>query len=386
MVLGLAFSCSKMEDNFKGHLEREKVLYAGKVDSVSTKVGYNRIQFEISNSVQNIETVRIFWNEFADSTDVSIDGQSGIFSKIVPNISERDYNFQMVSIDNNGNKSLPFSVPGKIYGDQYLALRAIRPIKNLELIDPENMVIHWNGIVDDGIFCDITYLDPSGEEMTIRVPMAEMSTTINGIDIRSGFSYTTVYVPELDAIDEFVSAPVSVQPKVVFELGKDTWSLVQLPTDVPGNCYGGDIRNLWNGRTNDFYHSGCEGGANDLIPHHFTIDLGVEINLSEVQLDPRNGCCQGRNPKQFQFWGISDLTDAETTLNSDDPNWEQEMLDKGWVKLLDHESSPSWNGSEEGYRTGITDNSTVRYIRYRIISNWNGEPYTALSELTFWYE
>src|SRR5690606_37873484 len=126
----------------------------------------------------------------------------------------RDYNFQMVSIDNNGNKSLPFSVPGKIYGDQYLALRTIRPIKNLEVLDPENIVINWNGIVDDGIFCDITYLDTLGQEMTIRVPMAEMSTIINGIDVRSGFSYTTVYIPESDAIDEFVSASVSVQPKL----------------------------------------------------------------------------------------------------------------------------------------------------------------------------
>src|SRR5690606_2567012 len=149
----------------------------------------------------------------------------------------------------------------------------------------------------------------------------ETSTPINGIDIRSGFSYTTVYKPEVDAIDEFVSASVDDNPKLAFELSKDTWSLVQLPTDVPGNCYVGSITNLWNNRTNDYYHSGCEGGTNDLITHHFTIDLGVEVNLADVQLDPRQGCCQGRNPKQFQIWGIPDLTDAETALYSNDPNW-----------------------------------------------------------------
>jgi hypothetical protein len=262
----------------------------------------------------------------------------------------------------------------------------MRPIKNIELIDPENVIIVWNGIVDDGIFCDITYTNTAGEEAVLRVPMAETETTISGIDIKLGFNYTTVYKPEEDAIDEFVSTSVKVQPKIKFELPKDTWALVQLPTDVAGDCYGGYIPNLWNNKTNDFYHSGCVGTDNDGIPHHFTIDLGVDANLVEIQLDPRTGCCQGRNPKQFQIWGISDLTDAETALNSNDPGWEQEMTDKGWIKLLDHETSPSWNGSAEGYRTGITDNTSVRYIRYRIQSNWNGEPYSALSELTLWYE
>lgn len=383
---GLVLSCSKMEDNFKSYIEREETVYAGKVDSVSVKVGYNRIQFDISNSIPNIETVRIFWNEFADSTDVPINSQSSITTKILEGIPEKDYSFKMVSIDQNGNKSLPFSVPGKVYGDQYLAVRAIRPIQNIELIDPENIVIVWSGIVDDGVFNDITYTNINGEEMVLRVPMSETETEINNIDIQLGFSYTTVYLPETDAIDEFVSTTVKIQPKMVFELSKDTWSLVHLPTDVKGDCYNGSIPNLWDNKTNNYYHSGCEGTVNDGIPSHFTIDLGVDANLVEVQLDPRTDCCQGRNPKQFQIWGISDLTDAETSLESNDPNWEQEMITKGWVKLLDHETSPNWNGSAEGYRTDITNNSSVRYIRYRIVDTWNGEALSALSELTFWYE
>lgn len=386
LVFGFALSCTKMEDNFKQYLEREKTIFAGKVDSVALKTGYNRIQFDISISVQNLETVRIYWNDFSDSTDVSINKQTGVFSKVLGGLAEKDYIFQMVSIDQHGNKSLPFSINGKIYGDQYLAVRTVRPIKTVELLDEYTVNILWNGVVDDGYYCDISYLDPNGEEKALRVPMSETETKINGIDIRSGFSYTTIYMPQHNSIDEFASADIKVQPKIAFQLEKDTWALVRLPTDVPGDCFGGSISNLWNDRTDDYYHSGCQGDADDLIPHHFTIDLGVEVNLADVQLDPRQGCCQGRNPKQFQIWGISDLTGAETTLSSNNPNWEQEMVEKGWVKLLDHETPTSWNGSDQAYRTEMTDNAKVRYIRYRIINNWNGEPYAALSEITLWYQ
>ena len=383
--LGLVFSCSKMEDNFKDYLGREDKVYAGKVDSVSLRTGYNRIQFDISTSVRNIETVRVFWNDFADSLDVSISSEPGITTKILDGIAEKDYNFNFVSIDTHGNKSLPFSVPGKIYGEKYIAVRSIRPIKEIQLMDTENLIVVWNGIVDDGVYCDLTYTDINDQEVSLRVPMSDTETEINDINAKLGFSYTTVYLPEEDAIDEFFSESVLVQPEIAFELSKETWSLVSLPTDVKGDCWGGSISGLWNGKTNDYYHSGCYGTVEDLIPHHFTFDLGVDANLVKVRLDPRTGCCQGRNPKRFQIWGISDLTDAETTLDSNDPNWEQEMIDKGWVQLLDHETAPSWNGSAEGYITNLTDNTSVRYIRYRILDNWNGEPYSALSELTFWY-
>lgn len=92
----------------------------------------------------------------------------------------------------------------------------------------------------------------------------------------------------------------------------------------------------------------------------------------------------GKESKTISDLGISDITDAETVLESNDPNWEQEMTDKGWIKLLDHETAGSWNGSAEGYTTDIPNNDSVRYIRYRILENWNGEPYAALSEITFW--
>lgn len=386
MALIFVLSCSKMEDNFKNYLETEETIYAAKVDSVSVKPGYNRVKFDISIGVGNIETIRIFWNNYTDSTEVNINNQTGVFSKILANLPEKDYAFNFISLDAHGNKSLPFDVYGKVYGDKYMAVRAIRPIKEVVIIDVEHIIIVWNGIVDDGVSCRLNYTDVNGEEVILNVPMSEMETEITEINVKKGFSYTTLYEPEPNVIDEFISDPFTIVPTIALELNKDTWSLVKLPTDTPGDCYGGNITNLWNNKTNDYYHSGCHGENNDGIPHHFTIDLGVDVSLVRIQLDPRKDCCQGRNPKKFQIWGIPDITDASTTLESNDPGWENEMIEKGWIKLIDHETSPDWNGSADGYRTDIPSNSSVRYIRYRILETWNGEPYGALSEITLWNE
>ncbi len=381
------YSCSKMNDLHDGYLEEGEIIYAAKVDSVGIKSGNERIQLDLVIASQRVEKVRVYWDEYTDSSDVLINNQVGVFSHILEAMEEKSYVFKCISFDKFGNASLPFEVTGRVYAGNYQKQLVNRRL-NMNLVDTEtaNNVLRlaWTilNTLDQGLV--VKYTNSAGNLVELQVPADEDTTYIEDWGVGTAFSYSTAYKPVENALDTFYADSVKVAPEI--ELDRSLWQKVVLPTDGELACYGGSIENLWDGNAATWYHSACSGESGNIgddIPHHFTLDLGVHTVLSKFLITPRDKKNE-RNPKHFQVWGRSDLDGAETTAVANDPAWEDDALSKGWVLLHDETCDDSWNGSSNDYELKILSDTPIRYMRLRILETFDGGSATALSEFKFW--
>lgn len=207
-VVLLAFftqSCSKMNDLHQKYLDEGEIIYAAKVDSVTPRAGNGRIQFEMFIRAQRIETVRIFWNFYADSVDVQVGNQTGVMKKLIENLDEKGYIFQFVSFDKYGHRSLPFEATGSVYGDGFQSTLSNRMITSVTALFNGTITITWSGAVDKGVRCDLTYTNITGAQVTIKAPMSAATTVLTDVDflVNKDLKYRTLFLPEVTAIDTF---------------------------------------------------------------------------------------------------------------------------------------------------------------------------------------
>ncbi len=204
MVMLIVPSCSKMNDLHQPYLDEGEIIYAAKVDSVAPGAGNARIQLQMFIISQRIETVRIFWNDYKDSTDVAVANQTGVKTKILTGMPEKSYIFQFVSLDKFGHRSLPFETVGKVYGPNFQSTLTNRVIKSQTTLVNGKITIVWSGTVDKGVRCDLTYTNTANQQVTRKVPMTENTTILT--DVSKEMKYNTLFLPEPAAIDTFYTA------------------------------------------------------------------------------------------------------------------------------------------------------------------------------------
>jgi hypothetical protein len=197
-------SCSKMNDLHQKYLDEGEIIYAAKVDSVAPGAGNTRIQLKMFVISQRIETMRIFWNDYKDSSDVAIANQTGAKTKMLVNMAEKSYIFQFVSLDKFGHRSLPFEVVGKVYGPNFQSTLTNRVIKSQTALVNGNITIVWSGTVDKGVRCDLVYINTLNQQVTRKVPMTETTTVLT--DVSKQMKYNTLFLPEPTAIDTFYTS------------------------------------------------------------------------------------------------------------------------------------------------------------------------------------
>ena len=164
-------------------------------------------------------------------------------------------------------------------------------------------------------------------------------------------------------------------------LDKNYIRLVNMPSDNPGTYNNANPEEFlfdnnieWNGDDTNTYFT--EPGS---IPHHFTIDLGVntvlrrvDIAMIDPEIDP------SFNPTGVQVWGRENLDFAQTASSE-----ENLLIDAGWVLL--HEQQI--DGENLSGASFIIDPniSSKRYLRLRTTSSVGNES-VKLTELTFYGE
>lgn len=385
MGLGAVYACTDMNDPQQEYLDLGEEIYVGKPLGIITNAGDERIKFNIVISADpKISKGIISWNNYTESHEftVSRESESWEFITVEMDIPEGSYAFDVRLQDDGGNESLGFDHSAVVYGENYSSTLVNRGVSGIEAL-PGQAKVMWSNAEPSVTSTTFSYENNMGELKEIVVQPTDSEIIIEDYVLGGSFSYYSWHKPDMYALDSFQTATdTDVFPETVL-LDRSTWLKVGMLTDSPMDCYGGSIENLWDGNKGSWYHSGCSPETG--IPHHFTIDLGISAGLSKFRVTPRQECCQGRNPKKFQIWGIQDIENAETTAAPDDPNWADDAIAKGWVLLSDVETDPSWNGSAADYDVDIPENISVKYIRFRFLEAFVDEGgQTALAEFTFW--
>jgi hypothetical protein len=228
-----------------------EVIYAAKVDSTGTLAGKNRILLNITIASQRIESLRIYWNDYADSTGMEIGNQVGVFRKMIENLEENSHIFQVVSFDGFGNRSLPFEVSGNAYGDRFQNKLSNRTIRSA-YADDGGLTVNWSGSPDNEVRSDLIYTDRTGAERSLQIPAGETATFIS--DWTAGLRYQTLYLPESTAIDTFYTDWRTVGD-IPFRYSTDGWTAECRNGNHDWGANGGAPGLVVDGNLNTGWHS-----------------------------------------------------------------------------------------------------------------------------------
>lgn len=175
------------------------------------------------------------------------------------------------------------------------------------------------------------------------------------------------------------------------ELNKSKFKEYQLIGDINDNTYqrANKMALLWDNKLNTQYISWNYDGAPVMPNLSFAFDMGEPIRLSRFQLIQRyadllSNAYNIANIKTFEVWGTNETPAADGSWD----NWKK-LLDCDIVKpsglpngILDDDDIAAVKAGHD--YDFAADVPIVRYLRFKILSNWNGLPYIYISEMSFW--
>lgn len=386
LFLGSMIACSEMDATYRDLVKDGETIYPGKADSLQVMPGNKRIKLSWELSADpRVKIVKVYWNSKKDSVEIPViyKGEPQNMSTIIENLAEAKHNFNIITYDNLGNRSVMVEVQGEVFGPIYESSLANRPLLDVKLIDYKGHIT-WAD-VPNSIGAELNYVDQSGTENKLFIPAEENTTIISDIKPGSQIRYRTMYLPEPTAIDTFYTIFESKQIPQYSELDKNKFKKVVLPTDNT-TIYAANnpMECLWDNNNSTFYYTGRDTG----IPTWFTFDLGQTAKLGRVRYNQRTSPASiewgGSNARHFEIWGIADTPPV-------DGSWDD------WTKLMDVVSEkpsglPLGQVTDEDRALMIAgeefefpaDTPPIRYIRIKVNSTWGNVQMFHIAELTFW--
>lgn len=214
LIITLA-SCSDMNDKLNVYLAAGERIYIGKIDSLHTFVGDNRIKLVFWASDPRAKKVGFYWYPNNDSmfVDVAptvgntyyetyIGGTSGAKA-----IEEGNYTLKIITRDNAKHYSVPFEQIINIYGDKFRSTLTNRVLKTVAYQAASSALsLTFSGPTNDKeIGIKIQYTNNLGVLQNITLLSNAITTplVLPNVDKTKSVTYKTMFFPEPLAIDTF---------------------------------------------------------------------------------------------------------------------------------------------------------------------------------------
>ena len=371
--------CGDIESIHKQYLNGE-IIYAGRLDTLTIRPGYYRAQLEgYTQFLGNSDQLIIEFNGAIQTFDINDNDE--IYAALLSDLDEESYEFSVTTQDPDGNLSIPQFVAGFAIGDEFVSNQDPREITGYSFDSDGNYVnFSENAESEYVIFTIIDYENEANEIVRDtaffednRVELIDFNP-LGNIDAKS---YIQSGLNGIDTIP--LSANSYTLPDVPYsELEKSFFQLVQMPSDNLGNynnanpeLYLFDGDGSWTGDDTFSYYS----NPGDM-PHHFTLDLGLNTTLRKVKLEmPTPSSSPQNNATEVQIWGRDNIEFAETSSNTD-----AAFYNAGWSLLYEGTVD---GGSMASSSFLVSPANQVRYLRYRVLSSV-GNTNSQLTEMTLY--
>mgnify|MGYP006132231563 FL=1 len=375
----LLLRCGDIESIHKQYLNGE-IIYAGRLDTLTIRPGYYRAQLEgYTQFLGNSDQLIIEFNGAIQTFDINDNDE--IYAALLSDLDEESYEFSVTTQDPDGNLSIPQFVAGFAIGDEFVSNQDPREITGYSFDNDGNYVnFSENAESEYVIFTTIDYENEANE--IVRDTAFFEDNRIKLIDFKPlGNIDAKSYIQSgLNGIDTIpLSTNSYTLPDVPYsELEKSFFQLVQMPSDNLGNynnanpeLYLFDGDGSWTGDDTFSYYS----NPGD-IPHHFTLDLGLNTTLRKVKLEmPTPSSSPQNNATEVQIWGRDNIEFAETSTNTD-----AAFYNAGWSLLYEGTIDGETMASSSFL---VSPANQVRYIRYRVLSSV-GNTNSQLTEMTLY--
>lgn len=357
LVLGI-ISCQDMDEVHEQYVADGEIIYTNKVDSLTTFAGKNRVK--ISGYITggfNVNEVVVTWNKGLNQQVFPYqksDEETDPIDLIVTNLDEDNYEFNIYSKDEDGNKSIPVVVFGSAYGENYqsnLEPRAVNKV-SFDETNAEIVLALSSELQRDTEF---RFTDTNNTENIITVSAEDNQVILKNISLNNPISYRTYYVPtqavegEETSIDQFESDWYTYEFPSVFS--SIFTSMILEPIS------GGVIAN-W------------ENSENDLMTFDFK-------NMNKQNQEVINTVTSSESTGTYTFEGMkSEEQDVEITIsdiygNSQSMSYTVTPLPaagKGNWTIVDFSTEEAGGeGPVNGYATAAIDGDPATFWH----SNWS---------------
>ena len=371
--------CGDIESIHKQYLNGE-IIYAGRLDTLTIRPGYYRAQLEgYTQFLGNSDQLIIEFNGAIQTFDINDNDE--IYAAQLSDLDEESYEFSVTTQDPDGNLSIPQFVAGFAIGDEFVSNQDPREITGYSFDNDGNYVkFSENAESEYVIFTTIDYENEANE--IVRDTAFFEDNRIKLIDFKPlGNIDSKSYIQSgLNGIDTIpLSTNSYTLPDVPYsELEKSFFQLVLMPSDNLGTynnanpeLYLFDGDGSWTGDDTFSYYS----NPGDM-PHHFTLDLGLNTTLRKVKLEmPTPSSSPQNNATEVQIWGRDNIEFAETSSNTD-----AAFYNAGWSLLYEGTIDGETMASSSFL---VSPANQVRYIRYRVLSSV-GNTNSQLTEMTLY--
>jgi len=197
-----------MDHHYREFMKGGEITYVGRVDSVYTYPGHNRMKLSWKKSTDpSVRYTMLYWSYqgIIDSLKIPVEQHTVVdtASATIDNLEEGDYVFNLRNLDDNGNRSLNVEKTGKVYGASYLSY--IIPTTLLSAVYSDNQLqFRWQLNGDPtSLGTEIRYTSNSGVPSVYFVEPEMLEVAIADVDFNEPIRYTTLYKPDTLAIDTF---------------------------------------------------------------------------------------------------------------------------------------------------------------------------------------
>jgi hypothetical protein len=209
-VLGGMSACTKMDD-YKKYTNGKEISYTGKIDSLKLHSGNNRLVLSwYLVADPKITGITIYWNDHRDSVVIPVKRSTGIdtMEYLFKALPEDTYNFQVFTWNNEGNRSVPVYITGKVYGNRYSNSLLNRGMNSAERKADGNTVIEWGPVEETVIGMELTYTTTTGELRKVISPRTATQSILENYKSGSTYQFRTLFRPDSLSIDTFYAATI----------------------------------------------------------------------------------------------------------------------------------------------------------------------------------
>ncbi|MEI3800638.1 MULTISPECIES: DUF4998 domain-containing protein [unclassified Chitinophaga] len=277
-MLVILTACKKMDSTYKQFVVPDGIVYPGKANSPVANAGRNRVKISwLRGADPTLTAAKIFWNNFADSVEISIPPTGDTISYTINNLPEKSYLFVIKTYDAKGGVSVPVELFGASYGDVYQSSLLGRPV-DAGILYPDSIVVKWGGAdISNGAYAtEVKYTNVSGATEVKRFPVSDGASTITDMKAGITYQYRTVYLPDSLSIDTFYTDYVTSKP---FLFSPKNWQIIDFSSQHPGDE--NLVTNVIDGSPNTRWHAWV---GNSNYPHFFTVDMGIVRTITSFTL------------------------------------------------------------------------------------------------------
>jgi hypothetical protein len=170
--------CNDMNSIHEQYLDGEQV-YAGKLDSLKSFSGFDRLKI-IGNTqfLGNSKRATVSWDDQTKTFTIDQIADNK-FEIIIDGLVERNYEFDVITSDENNNQSVKQTLRGRVFGNVFIGGQAPRRIVEFDILNSTDYIIWANSAESEFVvYTTVRYENNSGTMTEAVVSPADMSTLL----------------------------------------------------------------------------------------------------------------------------------------------------------------------------------------------------------------